>query len=82
MKKQYIVWKINIKNGDVFYVKSDIVKSADFINYILGNGTVGTTVTHFELAQEMRYSNGCYRTNSVAIIGTEVSSIEWYNEEI
>lgn len=70
-------WKINMKNGDKFIVESNICNSNEFINEILANGRPmnSVNVTHYKLTKDNLYEG--YRSNWVAILSTEVSSVEY-----
>lgn len=76
-------WKINMKNGDIFIVKSSKKNSVEFINEVLGNGNIGITVNSYPLDVESVYKYGkefdkIYKSNMVCIISSEVSSIEFF----
>lgn len=75
-------WKINMKNGDKYVVRSDKGNSIEFIRELLGNGNYGITVNHYPLDVESNYKYGegfkkIYKSNTVCIISSEVSSIEY-----
>lgn len=70
--KQY-VWKINMKNGDTFTVKNYHGNPNKFLEELLGHNQNGIIVNHYETV-------GRENLNAVAIIGTEVSSVEYATE--
>lgn len=70
-------WKINMKNGDSFIVRSDKNKTNEFMNELLGLGNVGITITCYELLNSIMYDDLNYTSNSVVILNTEVSSVEY-----
>ena len=73
-------WKINMKNGDKYVVRSNKGNSIEFIKELLGNG--GITVTHYPLDVESNYKYGegfnkIYKSDTVCIISSDVSSVEY-----
>lgn len=71
------VWKINMIDGSNFKVyarERDIVKFTQDI--LPRNGA--ETISTFKSANS--YVDGCYKYNSVVIIGSKVSSVEYYIE--
>lgn len=68
--------KINTKCGKSFVVETDIRNMNEFIEKVLGKGKPGTTVNTFKLLIED--INGNVKYNQVAILNTEIDSIEWY----
>lgn len=70
-------WQINMKNGDKFIVKSKHSELGNFSKELLGDGKVGLVITAYEtLERNTKLRNA----NAVAIINTEVSSIEYVTE--
>lgn len=64
-------WKVVMKNGNVYYVESEKSSPYDFAKEVIGE-KVGININMFKMD---KHSNG---NNMVAIVGSEVSSFEWY----
>lgn len=69
-------FKINTKGGKSFVVETDIRDVEKFIEKVLGERKPGRTVSAFKLLRED--INGNVKYNRVAILNTEIDSIEWY----
>ena len=67
-------WQVNMKNGDKFIVKSKHSDSTKFLEELLGHGKSGIVVGHYETVDRNTKLLGA---NAVAIISTEVSSVEY-----
>jgi len=67
-------WKINMKNGDKFIIKNKYSNSVEFLKELFGHGERGMVINHYEIARRDDKSN---ETNAVAILNTEVSSVEY-----
>ena len=67
-------WQVNMKNGDKFIVKSKHSDSIKFLEELLGHGRSGIVVGHYETVGRKSELQGA---NAVAIISTEVSSVEY-----
>lgn len=70
-------WQINMKNGDKFIVKSQHSELGNFSKELLGDGKVGLVINTYET---LGRNIGLINANAVAIINTEVSSIEYVTE--
>lgn len=70
-------WQINMKNGDKFIVKSQHSELGEFLKELLGDGKVGLVINTYET---LGRNIGLINANAVAIINTEVSSIEYVTE--
>lgn len=69
-------FKINTKGGKSFVVETDIRDAEKFTEQVLGKDKPGITVNIFKLLIED--INGNVKYNQVAILNTEIDSIEWY----
>ncbi|MDY4127734.1 hypothetical protein [Peptostreptococcus porci] len=69
-------FKINTKGGKSFVVETDIRDAEKFTERVLGKDKPGITVNIFKLLIED--INGNVKYNQVAILNTEIDSIEWY----
>ena len=69
-------FKINTKGGKSFVVETDIRDVEKFIEKVLSERKPGRTVSAFKLLRED--INGNVKYNRVAILNTEIDSIEWY----
>ena len=70
------VWKINMIDGSKFLVHSDECNIVKFIEAILPRNEK-ETISVFKCAKS--YIDGeCYKYDSVGIIGSKVSSVEYY----
>lgn len=67
-------WQVNMKNGDKFIVKSEHGDLTKFLEELLGHGRSGIVVGHYETVGRKSELQG---VNAVAIISTEVSSVEY-----
>lgn len=64
-------YRVTMKNGISYIVLNKHQQPTEFINELLGAGKSGITVTHYETENEF---------NAVAIINTEVNSVEYVTE--
>ena len=73
------VWKINMIDGSKFLVHSDECNAVKFTQAVLPrNGA--ETISTFKCAKS--YIDGdYYKYNSVVIVGSKVSSVEYYVED-
>lgn len=72
---EFFNWQINMKNGDKFIVKSKYQNPTEFMEELLGHGKTGIVVNHFEKVEGDNYL--LEGTNAVAIISTDISSVEY-----
>ena len=73
------VWKINMIDGSKFLVHSDECDIVKFIEAILPRNEK-ETISTFKYAKS--YIDGdYYKYNSVVIVGSKVSSVEYYVED-
>lgn len=68
-------FKINTKGGKSFVVETDIRDAEKFIEQVLGKDKPGITVNIFKLFIED--INGNVKFNQVAVLSTEIDSVEW-----
>ena len=70
------VWKINMIDGSKFLVHSDECDVVKFTQAVLPrNGA--ETISTFKCAKSY-IEEGYYKYNSVVIVGSKVSSVEYY----
>lgn len=70
------VWKINMIDGSKFLVHSDECDAVKFTQAVLPrNGA--ETISTFKCAKSY-IEEGYYKYNSVVIVGSKVSSVEYY----
>lgn len=70
------VWKINMIDGKSYLVHSEEGDLVKFTKSILPKTIPGENMSFFKCAEE--YVDGIARFNSVVILGSKVSSVEYY----
>ena len=72
---EFYNWQINMKNGDKFIVRNNCQNPNEFLEQLLGHGKTGIVVSHMEKVGSC--NNLLEGTNAVAIINTDISSVEY-----
>lgn len=72
------IWKINTIDGKSFYIKSDENDMAKFTEKLLS--IKGETISIFDCAEEELVRGIKAKYNSVVIVGSKVSSVEFYTK--